>query len=88
MHRISNRLGWAVSKMPEQTRTQLENFLPERVWGDINYLLVGYGQTLCRPINPKCEICTINDLCPTGIMNLSDTPAKKTKKTKKSKKEE
>jgi endonuclease-3 len=79
VHRISNWLGWTNSKTPEQTRTQLESFLPERVWGEINSLLVGYGQTLCRPVGPKCDICVIREFCPTGNANLSTSSSKKKK---------
>ena len=27
-------------------------------------MLVGFGQTICKPIGPKCWRCGIKDLCP------------------------
>mmetsp|Transcript_34444 Transcript_34444/g.60418 ORF Transcript_34444/g.60418 Transcript_34444/m.60418 type:complete len:261 (+) Transcript_34444:1389-2171(+) len=66
VHRIANRLGWTASKTPEQTRVQLEAFIPEQVWGNINWMLVGYGQTVCKPLNPLCHECVVREVCPTG----------------------
>jgi len=70
VHRISNRLGWVKTKMPEQTETELAKFLPRKYWIDINELLVRFGQEVCRPVGPRCPACTLNDICPTGIERL------------------
>lgn len=66
VHRISNRIGWVKTNTPEETRAQLESFIPKEDWPVINELLVGFGQTICIPINPKCTICKANDLCNYG----------------------
>ena len=44
MHRIFNQLKWVKSSTPEQTREQLEGFLPIEYWKEWNYLFVGLGQ--------------------------------------------
>eukprot|EP00571_Detonula_confervacea_P010932 CAMPEP_0172302772 /NCGR_PEP_ID=MMETSP1058-20130122/4426_1 /TAXON_ID=83371 /ORGANISM="Detonula confervacea, Strain CCMP 353" /LENGTH=402 /DNA_ID=CAMNT_0013013373 /DNA_START=257 /DNA_END=1465 /DNA_ORIENTATION=+ len=44
MHRMFNDLKWVDSKTPEQTREQLEGWLPKGRWGEINVLWVGFGQ--------------------------------------------
>ena len=44
MHRIFNNLKWVKSKNPEQTRVQLEDWLPKEYWDKINLLWVGFGQ--------------------------------------------
>ena len=49
MHRIFNQLGWVASKTPEQTREQLEGWLPRPEWGKVNVLFVGLGQVLFAP---------------------------------------
>ena len=33
VHRICNRLGWTHSREAEETREQLEEFLPKELWG-------------------------------------------------------
>ena len=75
VHRISNRLGWVETKNAEETRKALEDWLPQNMWKDINHLLVGFGQTCCKPVGPMCYACPISDLCPSA--NLSRTPVKK-----------
>lgn len=50
---------------------QLESWLPTELWRDINGLLVGFGQTVCEPLRPKCDICTINQRCPASSVKRS-----------------
>ncbi|CAI5734557.1 unnamed protein product [Hyaloperonospora brassicae] len=76
VHRISNRLNWVKtwnvrnpkSQDPEKTRAELEDWLPRDHWGPINRLLVGFGQTICLPRNPKCADCKIRDKCPSACV--------------------
>ncbi|KAL3816397.1 hypothetical protein ACHAXA_008367 [Cyclostephanos tholiformis] len=44
MHRIFNDLNWVNSKTPEESREQLEGWLPKEKWGTVNLLWVGFGQ--------------------------------------------
>jgi endonuclease-3 len=64
VHRISNRLGWVRTKVPEQTEQVLYEVAPRRWWKDINLYLVTWGQHVCRPVYPKCPACVVRDLCP------------------------
>ena len=63
VHRISNRLGWVETKTPEKTETALRTFLPKKYWMDLNDLFVQFGQNICKPINPKCNVCPITKCC-------------------------
>jgi len=63
VHRISNRCGWLKSSNPEETEMILRDILPKKYWKRINYLLVLYGQKLCRPVSPFCAKCVINNQC-------------------------
>ncbi|EDQ92333.1 uncharacterized protein MONBRDRAFT_2386, partial [Monosiga brevicollis MX1] len=65
-HRIANRLAWCdtAQKTPEHTRVALERWLPRELWGEINLLLVGFGQQICLPRGPKCHSCLNRDICP------------------------
>ncbi|KAG8810803.1 DNA N-glycosylase and apurinic/apyrimidinic (AP) lyase [Serendipita sp. 399] len=65
VHRITNRLGWHYrgkkeTKTPEETRLNLESWLPREFHPTINPLLVGFGQTVCMPVRPKCEECLLS----------------------------
>lgn len=44
MHRMYNQLKWVKSNNPEQTRKQLEAWLPNEYWSSVNLLWVGFGQ--------------------------------------------
>jgi endonuclease-3 len=46
MQRLFPKLGWVSpdTKNPEQTRKQLESWLPQEYWGEVNLLWVGFGQ--------------------------------------------
>uniref|UniRef100_A0A3Q3ELT7 Endonuclease III-like protein 1 n=1 Tax=Labrus bergylta TaxID=56723 RepID=A0A3Q3ELT7_9LABR len=78
VHRISNRLGWPKkpTKNPEETRKALEEWLPRELWSEINWLLVGFGQQVCLPVNPLCSMCLNQHSCPSAFQN---SPTKKPK---------
>ena len=63
VHRISNRLGYIKTKTPDQTEKELRDKLPRRYWIDYNFLLVSFGQHLCRPVSPFCSICPVEKYC-------------------------
>ena len=63
VHRISNRLGLVKTKTPEQTEEELMVKIPKKFWLQINDTFVMYGQNICKPISPMCEVCKIKRLC-------------------------
>ncbi len=67
VYRLSNRMGLVRTKSPEETEIELKKVFPRWYWKHINLLLVKLGQNICRPISPRCEICTLNDICPKVI---------------------
>jgi endonuclease-3 len=64
VHRISNRLGWVVTRTPAETEQALYAAAERRWWPVINLYLVTWGQNVCRPVYPLCSRCVIADLCP------------------------
>ncbi|XP_025202334.1 endonuclease III-like protein 1 [Melanaphis sacchari] len=76
VHRISNRLGWVkkTTKTPENTRMELESWLPKDLWREVNHMLVGFGQTICRPVGPQCVSCLNKTTCPSAVLK---SPSKK-----------
>ncbi len=73
VHRISNLFGLVNSKVPEETEMQLTSSVPEEYWLDINRMLVRHGQTICKPIKPRCRSCPVNHLCDYGIYQLASS---------------
>ncbi|OEH80468.1 endonuclease III-like protein [Cyclospora cayetanensis] len=39
-------------------------------WEDVNLLLVGFGQQICKPVNPACATCLARLHCPIGRKRL------------------
>ena len=92
VHRISNRLNFVKTKLPEETRLELQSFIDKELWEVVNELLVWFGQTHCTAMRPKCESCKLNEICADGIRNMKDLkntfPIKKVRTIKNEKKEE
>lgn len=85
VHRITNLWGWHKTRTPEETRMELESWLPREKWHDINHLLVGFGQTYCPPVGRRCEGCDLakEGLCPSAVV-----PKELKRKVKREKAEE
>lgn len=63
VHRLSNRVGWLKTDMPDETEQVLRKELPKKYWLDINELLVRHGQNICFARNPRCDNCKISKYC-------------------------
>jgi len=78
VHRITNLWGWVNTTTPEGTREALESWLPRDKWREINFMLVGFGQTICLPRGRKCGECTLSN----GLCRAAFVSPKKVKKEK------
>jgi len=63
VHRISNRLGLVETKTPEETEFALMKKIPKKYWLRVNDTFVMYGQNICKPISPMCNVCKIKKVC-------------------------
>ncbi len=64
VHRIMNIWRYVDTITPEQTETALRRKLPVEHWISSNTLLVAFGQSICTPIWPKCDLCPLTAKCP------------------------
>ena len=64
VHRISNRLGWVRTRLPDETEQALYRATDAKWWPYINLYLVTWGQNVCRPLYPRCGDCVIAPDCP------------------------
>ncbi|GAA6057470.1 hypothetical protein JCM3770_000777 [Rhodotorula araucariae] len=82
VHRITQRLRWHKKepKNPEETRLNLESWLPRHLWPHVNKMLVGFGQEVCKPVAPRCDLCNVasEKLCPSRRV-VVPSPRKKVK---------
>ncbi|PID71893.1 MAG: exodeoxyribonuclease III [Desulfobulbus propionicus] len=73
VHRIMNIWGYVETETPLQTEMALRKQLPQKYWLDINSILVAYGQGLCKPQRPHCDVCILEKDCP----QIGVTPRKR-----------
>ncbi len=64
--RIARRLGWATGRSAAAVELELQALFPRRQWPQVNQVLVGFGQTICRPLRPKCAECVLQKSCPSA----------------------
>lgn len=63
-NRIPKRIGLVDEKADvEEVKRVLENLIPKKDWYIVNLGLVQFGREVCRPINPRCEICSMSRYC-------------------------
>jgi endonuclease-3 len=51
------------TKNPEETEQELMKKIEKKFWIDINDTFVMYGQNICKPISPMCDVCQIKRNC-------------------------
>jgi len=60
VHRLSNHWGMVTTKTPEQTEAALKKILPEKYWILWSYLLVKWGQSICK--SKRCDLEKCRDI--------------------------
>jgi endonuclease-3 len=63
VHRISNRIGIVNTKSPEATENVLQKSIDKKYWIRVNETFVTFGQNICLPIKPKCNVCQLTKMC-------------------------
>jgi endonuclease-3 len=71
VHRISNRLNLVQTLTPEETERHLVATVDRRFWLNINDMFVRFGRTLCRPVGPKCELCSLKPCCAYYVVKVA-----------------
>ena len=64
--RISKKLGFTQNDDPVKVEYELMEILPEDHWIMYNIQIITLGRTICKAINPDCQNCFLNDLCPSA----------------------
>jgi exodeoxyribonuclease III len=64
VHRIMNIWQYVETDTPLKTEMALRAKLPENHWIGVNSILVSFGQSICRPVSPHCDICPLDKDCP------------------------
>jgi endonuclease-3 len=61
--RVSNRLGLAKGKTPEEVEKGLNRAIPKTDWSKAHHWLIYHGRRVCHSQKPDCENCTLKTYC-------------------------
>ena len=62
--RVAPRIGLIQElKDGNKVEKQLMQILPKEIWGEIGMAISFLGREICRPTNPKCSECPIQNQC-------------------------
>ena len=68
VRRLANRLGFSQEHDPDKIEQDLMRLIPKDRWFDFSYVLIDHGRALCQAKKPRCEDCTVNQLCPSSLV--------------------
>lgn len=66
VQRISGLLRLTRQTTPEKIEQDLMALVPRSKWTLFSHYLILHGRKTCIARRPKCELCRINDLCPSS----------------------
>lgn len=61
--RISQRLGWLEGSNSENLQLALEQIIPPKLRYSYHVLCVQHGRAICKGQYPKCQKCSLIDIC-------------------------
>lgn len=72
VRRLSQRLGLTREEEPLKIERDLMKLVPRADWGRFPHLLIWHGRRVCVARRPLCELCVVNDLCPSSRVHALD----------------
>jgi len=65
--RLSNIFHFVKEQNPDKIEEQLKKIIPEDEWVVTTHRIATHGRLICQAKKPKCEICFLNDICPSAF---------------------
>lgn len=65
--RLARRLGLSKGETPEAVEMDLLKTIPAQYMDHAHHWLILHGRYVCVARKPKCEICILNDICPSAF---------------------
>ena len=72
VRRLSQRLGLTKRDDPVKIERDLVKLVPRADWGRFPHLLIWHGRRVCIARRPLCELCVVNDLCPSSRIDAAE----------------
>jgi endonuclease-3 len=78
VYRVASRLGFLPPGASSARAHQvLHDLVPARLRVPMHVGLIRHGRTICKSGRPRCEVCPLQDLCPTAPVYLGRRKKKK-----------
>jgi endonuclease III len=65
--RLSQRLGFTEHKEQNKIEKDLMQLTPKEKWMPLTDLLIFHGRQVCTAKKPRCDICVLNQICPSAF---------------------
>ena len=66
VRRVGQRLGFTAETDPDKIERDLMRVIPRKIWFPFTYVLIDHGRQACKAPAARCEVCPVNDLCPSS----------------------
>ena len=66
--RLSRRLGLTTEEDPVKVEKVLNAMIAPPEWGRFSLRLILHGRRVCDARKPKCDICELEDICPSSSL--------------------
>lgn len=70
--RVSKRLGWTTSSVPEQVEIEVGELFVPGDWTQVSDTLIFHGRRCCHARKPACGACPVATLCPSFGLGPTD----------------
>lgn len=71
--RIATRLGLTAETDVNRIERDLMRQFPQARWLDVSDVFIHHGRRVCDARRPRCEICVVNDDCPSSTVPARST---------------
>jgi endonuclease III len=65
--RLSQRLGFTEHTDQNKIEADLMAITPKEKWMPLTDLLIFHGRQVCAAKKPRCDICVLNEICPSAF---------------------
>ena len=62
--RLSRRMGLTAETDPVKIERDLMELIPKKEWTMFGHRMIYHGRQVCHARSPRCDECTLADLCP------------------------
>jgi endonuclease-3 len=76
VYRVAQRLGYFGPETDAiRAHSVMEKLVPPRLRVPLHVGMIRHGREICRAGRPACEVCPLQDLCPSAARFLSERRA-------------